>query len=181
MLIRDMSWQDSINLLTRARLCRLACVHERQPYIVPMCCAYEDNYLYSFSTHGQKTDWMRENPLVCIEADEISSLQDWATVVVFGSYEELPNTPEFEAHRKNAYDLLQMRPVWWEPAYTKTVIGEKTRPIDPVYFRIFIEQITGHRGFPNSTSGEKHMSKGARSVGWFRRIMRNPKRQKRYR
>lgn len=176
MLIRDMTWRDSIDLLARTRICRLACAHEGQPYIVPMCCAYEDNYLYSFSTHGKKTNWMRENPLVCIEADEISSLQDWATVVVFGTYEELPDTPEYEAHRKNAYDLLQRRPVWWEPAYTKTVLREKTRPTDPVYFRIFIDQITGHRGVPDSTSDEQQTSTDAPSVGWFRRVMRIPKR-----
>lgn len=181
MLIHDMTRQASIDLLARARLCRVAYVHEGQPYIVPMCCAYDKNYLYCFSTHGQKTIWMRANPLVCVEADEVTSLHDWATVVVLGKYEELPDTPEYLELRKFAHVLLQGRPMWWEPAYVKTVLGEKTRPIDPVYFRIHIEQVSGHRGVPNSTSGEKQISTDERSAGWFRRIMRNPKRQKRYR
>lgn len=149
MLINDMTRQASIDLLTRTRFGRLACAHEGQPYISLMYCAYEDNYIYSFSTLGQKIGWMRLNPLVCVEADELVSPQDWATVVVLGKYEELPDTPQCEGSRKRAYHLLQRRPVWWEPGYVKTVINEKTRPMEFVYFRIYIHQISGHRGTPD--------------------------------
>ena len=148
MLINDMTRQASIDLLTRTRFGRLACAHEGQPYISPMYCAYEDNYIYSFSTLGQKIGWMRLNPLVCVEADELVSPQDWATVVVLGKYEELPDTPRCEGARKRAFDLLQRRPMWWEPGYVKTVINEKTRPMEFVYFRIYVHQISGHRGTP---------------------------------
>lgn len=148
MLINDMTRQASIDLLTRTRFGRLACAHEGQPYISPMYCAYEDNYIYSFSTLGQKIGWMRLNPLVCVEADELVSPQDWTTVVVLGKYEELPDTPRCEGARKRAFDLLQRRPMWWEPGYVKTVINEKTRPMEFVYFRIYVHQISGHRGTP---------------------------------
>ena len=114
-----------------------------------MYCAYEDNFIYSFSTLGQKISWMRVNPLVCLEADELVSPQDWATVVVLGKYEELPDTPRCEGSRKRAYDLLQRRPVWWEPGYVKTLLNEQTRPMEFVYFRIRIDQISGHRGAPD--------------------------------
>jgi len=60
MLIHDMTQQASIDLLARIRLGRLACAHEGQPYITPIYCAYDDNYLYSFSTLGQKIAWMRQ-------------------------------------------------------------------------------------------------------------------------
>lgn len=148
MLIHDMSRQASIDLLARVRLGRLACAHEGQPYVTPIYCAYDDNCLYSFSTHGQKITWMRANPLVCVEAEELVSPQDWATVIVLGRYEELPHTPEYEVLRTHAWSLLQKRPLWWEPGYVKTVLHAKTRPIDPVYFRIHIDQISGHRGVP---------------------------------
>lgn len=149
MLIHDMTRQASIDLLARMRLGRLACAHEGQPYITPIYFAHDGNYLYSFSTLGQKITWMRANPFVCVEADELVSPQDWATVIVLGKYEELPDTPEYEASRKRAYDLLQRRPVWWEPGYVKTVLDEKTRPIEPLYFRIHIDQISGRRGVPD--------------------------------
>jgi nitroimidazol reductase NimA-like FMN-containing flavoprotein (pyridoxamine 5'-phosphate oxidase superfamily) len=149
MQIHDMSRQASIDLLARMRLGRLACAHEGQPYVTPIYCAYDDNCLYSFSTLGQKITWMRANPLVCVEAEELVSPQDWATVIVLGRYEELPHTPEYEVLRTRAWALLQKWPLWWEPGYVKTVLHAKTRPIDPVYFRIHIDQISGHRGVPN--------------------------------
>src|ERR1035441_3985440 len=132
MLIHDMTPQASIDLLARMRLGRLACAHEGHPYITPVCCAYDDNYLYGFSTLGQKITWMRTNPLVCVEADELVSPWDWATVIVFGRYEELPDTFMYEALRKHAYDLLQRQPEWWEPGFVKIVLGRKTRPMEPV-------------------------------------------------
>jgi nitroimidazol reductase NimA-like FMN-containing flavoprotein (pyridoxamine 5'-phosphate oxidase superfamily) len=152
MQIHDLTRQASIDLLTRMRLGRLACAHDGQPYITPINCAYDHNYLYCFSALGQKIIWMRANPLVCVEADELVSQQDWATVIVLGKYEELPDMPEYEAHRKCAWSLLQRWPEWWAPGYVKTVVNERTRPIEPVYFRIHINQISGHRGIPDTAS-----------------------------
>ena len=147
-----MTRQGSIDLLSRMRLGRLACSHDGQPYITPIYFAYDNNYLYSFSTLGQKIVWMRVNPLVCVEADELVSQDDWATVVVFGKYEELPDTPEYEIPRKRAWGLLQRQPMWWEPGYVKTVLDNKIRPLEPVYFRIHINQMSGHRGIPDTAS-----------------------------
>jgi nitroimidazol reductase NimA-like FMN-containing flavoprotein (pyridoxamine 5'-phosphate oxidase superfamily) len=66
---------------------------------VPFYFAYNNNSLYSAATVGQKIDWMRKHPLVCVEADEVVSPQEWMSVVVFGRYEELPDTPEYQSNR----------------------------------------------------------------------------------
>ena len=63
MLIQSMTKQASIELLARARLGRLACSHDGQPYITPMSFTYDDDNLHGFSTVGQKITWMRANPL----------------------------------------------------------------------------------------------------------------------
>ena len=179
MMIHDMTWQASIDLLARTRLGRLACAHEGQPYITPIYYAYDDNCLYSFSTLGRKIDWMRANPLTCVEVDELVSPQDWATVIVLGKYKELSNAPQHDVRRKRAYELLQERPVWWEPGYAKTVLNEKPRPMEFVYFRIHIDHISGHRGVPDTASGGD-LSAEQRSgpVGWLRRALGRPKQQK---
>ena len=117
-----------------------------------MLVTYHADSLYAFATLGTKIEWMRANPLVCVEADEFVNRQDWATVIVFGRYEELPNTPAHDAIRTSAHALMQRRPAWWEPGYARTVIDGKERPIDPLYFRIRIEQITGRRGVPDRTA-----------------------------
>ncbi len=166
-----MSEQTSIELLARARLFRVACAHEGQPYVTPMHCVYDDNYIYGFSTLGQKITWMRANPLVCVLVDEIVNPQNWASVIVFGKFEELTNATQLVAHRQHAYDLLQKRPVWWEPGYVETLTHGKARLMEFMYFRIHIEQISGHRGAPDRA----YLADSAASAGtsrWFHKILR---------
>src|SRR5450755_1149288 len=107
MLIQEMTRRASLDLLARTRFCRLACAHEGQPYILPFYFTYNNNSLYGASTIGQKIDWMRRNPLVCVEADEVASPSEWMSVVVFGRYEELPDTHEYQPERAFAYGVLQ--------------------------------------------------------------------------
>ena len=159
MLIQSMTGVASLELLKRATLGRLACTHEGQPYITPMSVTYDANRLYSFSTLGQKITWMRANPLVCVEVEELVSPQDWATVIVIGRYQELTT----EKERTYAHDLLERRPAWWEPGYSRTMMEGKERPLKPVYFRICIDQITGHRGIshPDPRAGARLIGVGA--------------------
>ncbi|TAJ40361.1 MAG: hypothetical protein EPO55_09350 [Reyranella sp.] len=95
---------------------RLAHVRDGQPHIVPMSFAYDADCLYSFSTLSEKIVWMRTNPRVCVEADELVNVEKWETVIVQGRYEELPDTPRHDADRRHVHALLQRRPVWWERA-----------------------------------------------------------------
>jgi nitroimidazol reductase NimA-like FMN-containing flavoprotein (pyridoxamine 5'-phosphate oxidase superfamily) len=145
MLIQELTRQASLELLSRTRLGRLACAQENQPYVVPFYFTYDNDYLYSFSTVGQKIEWMRANPLVCVEADEVVSPQQWVSVVVFGRYEELPDTPESQLEREFAHKLLQQHAMWWEPGYVKTTLHGTQRPLVPIFYRIYVDRITGHR------------------------------------
>lgn len=149
MLIQEMTRQESLDLLLRTRLCRLGCTQGSQPYVVPFYCAYNNNSLYSFGTVGQRIDWMRSNPLVCVEADEVMSPQKWMCAIVFGRYEELPDTPEYQPQRAFAHNLLQEKGMWWEPGYVETILHGAERPLVPVFYRIHVGQITGHRATPS--------------------------------
>jgi len=130
-------------VLARTHLGRLACARGMQPYVVPIHFAYQDNWLYSFSVLGQKIDWMRANPLVCVEADQMRR-EEWTTVVVFGRYEELSDTSKFQSERTLAFNLLQQRAMWWEHGGAKKMPAGAPAAV-PVFYRIKIEQITGRR------------------------------------
>jgi len=67
--------------------------------------------------------------------------------VVFGRYEELPDTPEYEYARAHALEVLQKREMWWQPACVATEQREQ-RP--PVFYRIHIDQVPGHRATPDA-------------------------------
>ena len=158
-------------MLASTQLARLACARGMQPYIVPIYFAYQDHWVYSFSMPGQKIDWMRANPLVCVEADEMRREQ-WATIVVFGRYEELCDTPEFLSERALAFNLLQRRAMWWEGA------AEKPRPAGtpaaiPVFYRIKVEQITGRCGaFEQAVPDTKQAKADRDEQGWLRKMLR---------
>ena len=143
MLIQELTRQESLKVLARTHLGRLACARGMQPYIVPIHFAYQDYWLYSFSVLGQKIDWMRTNPLVCVEVDQMRR-EEWTTVVVFGRYEELSDTSKFQSERTLAFNLLQQRAMWWEHGGAKKMPAGAPAAV-PVFYRIKIEQITGRR------------------------------------
>jgi len=144
-VIQETTRQASLDLLARAHLGRLACARDGQPYVVPIHFAYQDNYFYTFSTVGQKIEWMRANPLVCIQVDEVVNSRQWVSVVVLGRFEELPDRDEWRSVRALAHELLQERPMWWEPGYTRTILHDGPRSLEPVFYRVHIAKITGRR------------------------------------
>jgi uncharacterized protein len=149
-LIQDMTREMNINLLQGVHLCHIACAQGSQPYVIPVFFTYHDGFIYSFATVGREIEWMRANPLVCVEAEKIVSREEWQTVVIFGRYQELPEAPEFYDARVLAHDLLAKTPLWWEPGYVKTLHHGAERPLQPIYFRILIDEISGHQGITHS-------------------------------
>jgi nitroimidazol reductase NimA-like FMN-containing flavoprotein (pyridoxamine 5'-phosphate oxidase superfamily) len=146
MVIRELTRQASLDLLTRIHIGRLAIARANQPYVFPIFFAYHQDSLYCATTIGQKIEWMRENPLVAVEVDEIESAQHWESVIVTGRYEEFADTPETRDRRQLAWSLLQnTNALWWEPGYVETILGGAERPMVPLYFRIRVGTITGHR------------------------------------
>ena len=146
MNIEELSKEASVSLLTKSRFGRLACAKGFQPYVVPIFYAYHDGYIYSLSGLGQKVSWMRANPFVCLEVDEIKTAQEWSSVVVFGRYEELSDTPHLRPAQELAYNLLRQPERRWEPVLATGTIRGEERPLLPLFYRIFVEHITGRRG-----------------------------------
>ena len=182
-MIRELSRQESVDLLARTRLGRLACTRGAQPYIVPIYFAYTDGSLYSFATVGRKIEWMRANPLVCVEVDEVVSSQQWMSVVAFGRYEEMPDEPEWQGVRASAHKVLQQTGMWWEPAYVKTILGGAARPLVPVFYRIHLDQITGHCATPAppAASDRRRSGLAAGKAGWLDWVWRQIRGERRRR
>ena len=148
MLIQELELEDCRKALQHAGFGRLACVLERQPYVVPIHFCVDNDYAYSFSMPGQKLEWMRKNPLVCLEIDHVTGRDDWTTVVAMGRYEELPDTPECRVDRLRALELLQRSGMWWQPGAVPLTSDAHGPEVSPVVYRIAIERMTGRRGLP---------------------------------
>ena len=151
MLIHELTPAQCDEVLGRASVGRLACARNDQPYIVPIFLYFDisDKSLYSFSTLGQKIDWMRDNPKVCVAVDEISERFHWTTVIVFGHYEEIRDSEQESDVRRRAYELFQKRPEWWLPGTGKLTTGEEHHT--PVIFRIQVHTASGRRAARGSS------------------------------
>ena len=171
MLIHEMNTDECFEWLSRTRLARLACAYENQPYVVPVYLAYyssnSEGCFYGFTTPGQKVEWLRANPLVCVELDEVTSDNQWISIVAFGKYEELPNTlgpdggrPPARAELSHqsrtssdtavqdselqlAYHVLQAHAMWWEPAATTRALSDPAESFVPIFYKIWINKVTG--------------------------------------
>ena len=115
MVVNEMNQEECGAFLASAPLGRLGCSFDNQPYVVPIYFAYEPDYIYVLSTFGQKTEWMRVNPKVCLEVDEITNQSQWMSVIANGRYQELPE-PQYTVEREHARSLLGKRYQWWQNA-----------------------------------------------------------------
>jgi nitroimidazol reductase NimA-like FMN-containing flavoprotein (pyridoxamine 5'-phosphate oxidase superfamily) len=85
---------------------------------------------------------MRTNPNACIQVEETGEHHLWKSVVVVGTFQELPDTPHQHNERIYAWQLLQKRSLWWEPGSSKPGTGSAETEI-PIFFAISVDQISG--------------------------------------
>jgi nitroimidazol reductase NimA-like FMN-containing flavoprotein (pyridoxamine 5'-phosphate oxidase superfamily) len=113
---------------------------------------------------------MRENQKVCIEVDDCKTHDLWHSVIVFGHYEELPDLPGYEGARLNAYRVLGSRVMWWEPAAVSVTHRDTGHSLIPIFFRIRIERMTGHRASPDPIHSEKQERPHSPAHHWWSHI-----------
>ena len=151
MIIHELTPPECADVLSRANLARLACCRMNQPYVVPISFAYDPRQacLFSFSAVGRKVEWMRENPSVCLEIEDVDDRFHWTTVVVFGRYEEISDKPENSEVRQRALHLFNERSRWWLPGAVKPAGADHP---GVVIYRIQIDRLTGRRTARNDTT-----------------------------
>jgi uncharacterized protein len=150
MRIGEMTDEECKKMLTHTSIGRLGCSRENQPYIVPIYFVYEPDHLYGFSTEGQKIEWMRANPKVCVEIDEITNHYQWSSVALYGRYRELPDVPRYAEERVNARKLLESRSLWWQTAFASRRLKSADDSIPPLFYGIQIDSMSGYRAIADA-------------------------------
>ena len=151
MQVRELDRAECEAALLRMQLGHLACARDGQPYIIPIHYSFDASHacLYAISPAGQKIDWMRENPKVCVEVSDIASERHWTTVLVFGVYEEVSRDPKDADVRPRVHRLFEQRDEWWYPAAARVTSRDEGQLI---VYRIRIERLTGRRTTSSPTS-----------------------------
>ena len=170
----ELGAEQSLEILRGMSFGRLACARGGQPYVVPIHFAVDNHHLYGFSMMGKKIEWMRANPLVCVEADQVASSHQWISIVVCGKYEELPDTLEWQSVRTSALSFLPIKNKWWEPWSTTILRGGAQGPLRPLFYRIHIVEISGRRAIPDGPNTDSNTgTRGLVEPGVLQRILRS--------
>jgi len=124
-------------LFQSARIARLGCIVNGEPYVVPINCIIEGDYLYSHSLPGLKISALRENPSACVQVDQIESDLCWRSAIAFGKFEEIIKQNErADVLTKLLRHFPLLTPV------ESAIAADGSSP-SVVVFRIHIERLTG--------------------------------------
>jgi nitroimidazol reductase NimA-like FMN-containing flavoprotein (pyridoxamine 5'-phosphate oxidase superfamily) len=131
-----LSEDEARSLFAAARVARLGCIVNGQPYVVPISCYLDGDRLYSHSLPGMKIDGLRENPAACVQVDEIESDVSWKSAIAFGKYEEVFKPGERAAVlAKLLHKFPMLTPV-------ESAISMDGAAPQAIVFRINIERIS---------------------------------------
>ena len=134
------------NVVSSQSVCRIACTDGKSPYISPVVYAFDGQHLIFQSRPGKKINYLRKNPAVCIEIDIINNLNNWKSVLVYGTFEELKNKEADEARKflfNKTHTLMTVSAVHpFEHSNTLPTLEDSNR-IKKIMCRINIKEMTG--------------------------------------
>lgn len=136
-MMRTLSKDDARKLFEFARVARLGCIVNGEPYVVPINCHLKDDCLYSHSLPGLKISGLRENPRACVQVDEIESDLRWKSAIAFGKFEEITKPNE----RSEVLNKLLRRFPMLTPVESAIAVDGSAAEL--IVFRIRIERLTG--------------------------------------
>jgi len=136
-MMKMLSGDEARKLFQSARVVRLGCIVKGEPYVVPINCHLEDDYLYSHSLPGLKISGLRENPSACVQVDEIESDLRWRSAIAFGKFEEITKANE----RADILGKLLKRFPMLTPVESAIAIDGSVPEV--IIFRIKIERLSG--------------------------------------
>jgi nitroimidazol reductase NimA-like FMN-containing flavoprotein (pyridoxamine 5'-phosphate oxidase superfamily) len=135
--MRTMLEEEARGLLLAAKVGRLGCVDNGEPYIVPINYLFEDDSVYSHSLPGRKLEALRAHPRACLQVDEILDDLNWRSAIAYGNFEEL----RVPSDRSAILTKLLARFPLLTPV--ESVMAEDAGAPDSVVFCIRVDRITG--------------------------------------
>ncbi|HKO97612.1 MAG TPA: pyridoxamine 5'-phosphate oxidase family protein [Pyrinomonadaceae bacterium] len=136
-MITTLNDSQARELLQSARVARLGCIANGEPYITPINYSFEDDCIYSHSLAGLKIAALRNNPRACVQVDRVESDLRWRSVIAFGNFEEIVKPSERKEILNN---LLKQFPMLTP---VESAIAEDAEAQKVIVFRIKVDRVTG--------------------------------------
>lgn len=115
---------------------RLGLQAEGKIYVVPVTYVFENGTVYFHTNPGMKADFLRANPEVCFEVDDVAGFESWQSVIAWGRAESLDG-----AEAAQALDLMFQRLGGDGPdAFERSI---RLSPVRGATFKVPIREMTG--------------------------------------
>ncbi|MEL0456001.1 pyridoxamine 5'-phosphate oxidase family protein [Flavobacteriaceae bacterium SZ-1-7] len=146
-MITKINKEACLKILADNYIGHLAYVYKNSPFVVPITYYFnsKNKSLIGYTGEGHKTTALKENNAVALEVEDIESIDNWSTVLVQGTYEELEGPDaKFQLHKftngvKEIIAKKEHKEYQFIPQFS-----DKTHPeAPPIVYRINIEEITG--------------------------------------
>ena len=136
-MMKMLSNDETRKMFQAAKVARLGCIVNGGPYVVPINCHLEGDYLYSHSLPGLKISALRENPQACVQVDQIENDLYWRSAIAFGEFEEITKPNE----RADVLGKLLKGFPLLTPVESAIAVDGGSQQV--IVFRIRIERLTG--------------------------------------
>jgi len=137
---RELSREECLALLEKARYGRLGLSLNDLPYIVPMSYVYHDGRIFLHSRgKGKKVEYVTENPRVCFQVDLLDKNR-WSSVNAYGTARL---SDDLES-KKRMFDSFTARGLGGHGG--KQFQKEDLEKMEMTIWEIEIEEISGREG-----------------------------------
>jgi hypothetical protein len=146
-MIGFLTTEESLSVLAENVFGRIGCNDGFNTYVYPSNYVFDGKYILCHSLLGSKILVMRANKRICLLVDVLRDNNNWKSVMVLGTYEELTD----ERSRYTAMKVFNDRLLHLKinehslshetsSAFTKWNYPGSERP---VFYRILIDEVTG--------------------------------------
>lgn len=142
-----MTKEECIKLLSENYIGRLGYLSKGRIEIIPITYYYDREHqsILTYSGPGSKIDAMRKNPQVTFQVDEITTLEKWKSVLLFGKFQELEGTDaKYMLHlfSEGVKETIKIKEKT-SPEFIQEFSSKISGPETPIVYRINIDEITG--------------------------------------
>ncbi|WP_047414444.1 pyridoxamine 5'-phosphate oxidase family protein [Cellulophaga sp. Hel_I_12] len=145
--IHELERSDCLSLLENNFMGRLGFIADNTPFILPTTYYYDadDDCILCYSSEGSKLDAMRKNNRVSFQVDDIKSIKEWQSVLLFGEFNELIafeakiNLQKFVEGVQDTISKIQAK----SPKFINDFMFRMSQEQMPIVYKIQLKNVTG--------------------------------------
>ncbi|NNF86247.1 MAG: flavin mononucleotide-binding protein [Winogradskyella sp.] len=148
-MIQNLKENRSVNILHNNYLGNLSYISNNEPYVIPITYFFDKkrNIIICYSSIGHKIKAMRKNPSVSLIVANVHSIENWESVLVLGTYEEIEGSSakvylhDFSLGIKDIIEKKEARDVDYISEFSSKIYADDI----PIVFSIKIDKLIGKK------------------------------------